>query len=524
MYMLQAAAVFSDNMVLQRDKKIRVFGTGESGSRIRVTLLNKTAEAVCREGKWIAYLPEFEAVEDAVMEITDGKTTLRFINIAIGEVWLAGGQSNMELELQNADGGQEILQNFDSAQKVVIDGAEMSEAIRRVRFYYTPKVAYECEALWEAEKNSRWELFGKEAAAKWSAVGFFYAVRLAEKLGVTVGVIGCNWGGTSASAWMSREALLEQEATKSYVEEYENSEWVKKSRAEQIKDYDEYLEYHADWERRAGKIYEENPRESFDRVQELVGPCRYPGPMNCANFTRPAGLYEVMLRKIAPYTMRGFLYYQGESDEHKPKSYYALLTRMMRQWREDFLDHELFFLLVQLPMHQYEGTKDDKSWCMIREAQLRAYENIKNTGLAVIIDCGQFHEIHPRNKQPVGERLALQALCQVYHRIEAEEAFGPLYRDFLYRDGGMEIFFRYAKEGFLVKGAVPSGFEIAGEDGVFYPAKAGFTEKGDSVFLKAAQVERPLMARYLWTNYAEVNVFGKNGLPTAPFRTHLFDE
>lgn len=518
--MLRAAAVFSDNMVLQRNKKIRVFGTAESGSRIRVSLLDKTVETVCRGGKWIAYLPEFQAVDCAVMEITDGKENLRFTNIAIGEVWLAGGQSNMELELQNADGGQEILQNADGGGEGTSD--DMAAALKRVRFYYTPKVAYECEALWEAEKNSHWELFGKEEAAKWSAVGFFFAMRVAEKLGVTVGIIGCNWGGTSASAWMSREALLEQEATKSYVEEYESSEWVKKSEAEQIKDYEEYVAYHTDWERQAGEIYAKNPRESFDRVQELVGPCRYPGPMNCANFTRPAGLYEVMLKKIAPYTMRGFLYYQGESDEHKPESYYALLTRMMRQWREDFEDSGLFFLLVQLPMHQYEGTEDNKSWCIIREAQLRAYENIKNTGLAVIIDCGQFHEIHPRNKKPVGERLALQALYQVYGGIEAKEAFGPLYQDFLYRDGGMEIFFRYAEEGFLVKGA-PLGFEIAGEDGVFYPAKASFTESGNSVFLKAAQVESPLMARYLWTNYAQVNIFGKNGLPMAPFRTHMFN-
>lgn len=521
--MLRAAAVFSDNMVLQRNKKIRVFGTADNGSRIRVSLLHKTAEAVCLNGKWIAYLPEFEAADGAVMEITDGKDTLRFTNIAIGEVWLAGGQSNMELELQNADGGQEILQNAGSGQRNLSDDMETAEVLNRVRFYYTPKVAYECEALWEAENSSHWELFGKEEAAKWSAVGFFYALRLAETLGVTVGIIGCNWGGTSASAWMSRDALMEQESTKSYVEEYENSEWVKKPEAEQIKDYEAYVAYHTDWERRAGEIYAKNSRESFDKVQEIVGPCRYPGPMNCANFTRPAGLYETMLKKLMPYTLRGFLYYQGESDEHKPDSYYTLLTRMMRQWREDFQDNTLFFLLVQLPMHQYEGTEDNKSWCVIREAQLRAYENIKNTGLAVIIDCGQFHEIHPRNKKPVGERLALQALYQVYDRIKAEEAFGPLYRDFLYRDGGMEIFFYYAEEGFLVKDA-PSGFEIAGEDGIFYPAKAGFTERGSSVFLKAEQVERPRMARYLWTNYAKVNIFGKNGLPVAPFRTHQFDK
>ena len=519
--MLKAAAVFSDHMVLQREKKITVFGTGESGSRIRVSLADRMAETVCREGKWTAYLPELEAMENAVMEITDGKETLRFLDVAVGEVWLAGGQSNMELELQNADGGQEILRSAAAGGAAGGAAAGAAERVRKIRFYSTPKFAYECEALREAEQNACWELFGEKEAAKWSAVGFFFAAYLAEKLGVTVGIIGCNWGGTSASAWMSREALMEQDATKSYVEEYENSPWIRKSREEQIKDYNEYLAYHADWEKRAGEIYARNPREPFDKVQEAVGPCRYPGPLNCANFTRPCGLYETMLRRLTPYTLRGFLYYQGESDDHKPESYYQLFTRLIRQWREDFEDETLPFLLVQLPMHQYEGTEDTKNWCLIREAQFKAFRNIRNTGLAVIIDCGQFHEIHPRGKKPVGERLALQALYQVYHRIEAAEAFGPVYRDFLYRGGGMEISFFCAEQGFLVKGE-PSGFEIAGEDGVFYPAEAVFSEKGGTVFIKSEKVKDPVMARYLWTNFGEVRVFGKNGLPMAPFRTHIF--
>ncbi len=521
--MLRAAAVFGDNMVLQREKKIRVFGTAESGSRIKVSLLGSAAETVCRKGKWTVVLPELTAAENAVMEITDGKGTLRFCNVAIGEVWLAGGQSNMELELQNALGGQEILQSGGISQggDEPQSGEMAGEALKKIRYYYTPKEACMGPALLEAEKNARWECFGEKEAAKWSAVGFFFAERLAEKLGVTVGIIGCNWGGTSASAWMSREALLEQEATKSYIEEYDNSPWIKKSREEQIRDYEKYLVYHADWERRAGEIYAKNPREPFDKVQEAVGPCQYPGPLNCANFTRPCGLYETMLRRLTPYTLRGVLYYQGESDDHKPQSYYQLLSRMIRQWREDFEDDELPFLLVQLPMHQYEGTEDSKNWCIIREAQYKAYRTIKNTGLAVIIDCGEFHEIHPRNKKPVGERLALQAFYQVYGSIKEEEAFGPLYRDFLYRDGGMEIFFACGEGGFLVKGE-PSGFEIAGEDGVFYPAKAIFTEGRNTVFLKGEEVPEPVMARYLWTNFGEVRIFGRNGLPMAPFRTHIF--
>lgn len=504
--MLRAAAVFSDHMVLQRNKKIAVFGEGVSGREITVTLGQDHALTRCREGKWIAYLPEREAQENLCMEISDGEESIRFTDIAVGEVWLAGGQSNMELELKDAEGGAELLKQG---------------SFPRIRFYYTPKQAYMGEHYEEEERSSHWERFAEKDAAKWSAVGFFFAEELARRLQVTVGVIGCNWGGTSASCWMSREAILSRELTRSYIEEYESSALIAKPEAEQIREYQEYQRYQEQWDKKAAEVYEKEPMMPFDRVQELIGPCQYPGPMNCANFTRPAGLYETMLKRVMPYTLRGFIYYQGESDDHKPKSYYALLTGLIGQWRQDWGDDALPFLLVQLPMHRYQHDPDTKSWCIIRESQMRAYQTLRGTGIAVAIDCGQFHEIHPKQKKPVGERLALQALAGVYHLIPEKDAFGPIYRDFLYRDGGMEITFDYAQEGLICRREKPVGFELAGADGIFREAEAVIT--GDKVFLRAEEVQEPVMARYLWTNYGEVTVFGANCLPMAPFRTHKFD-
>lgn len=503
--MLRAAAVFSNHMVLQRNKKICVFGEGVTGREISVTLGEDHARARCREGKWMAFLPEREAQENLSMEISDGEENIRFTDISIGEVWLAGGQSNMELELKDADGGQELLRDGDFPQ---------------VRFYYTPKQAFKGEDFDKVERGSSWERFGQQAAAKWSAVGFYFAKELAEKLQVTVGVIGCNWGGTSASCWMSREAILAQKATRSYVEDYENSDLVHKPEAEQIEEYREYQAYQEAWDKKAAAVYEKEPMMAFDKVQELIGPCRYPGPMNCANFTRPAGLYETMLKRVMPYTLRGFIYYQGESDDHRPQDYYALFTGMIRQWRQDWGDERLPFLLVQLPMHRYQHDPDTRSWCIIRESQMRAFHTLRNTGIAVAIDCGQFHEIHPKNKKPVGERLALQALSGVYHLIAEKDAFGPMYRNFLYRDQGMELTFDYAQDGFVCRGDKVSGFELAGADGVFVEACADFER--DKIFLHSEEVREPVMARYLWTNYGEVTVFGANGLPMAPFRTHSF--
>ncbi len=503
--MLRAAAIFSDHMVLQRNKKICVFGEGVTGREITVALGEDRALARCRDGKWTAYLPERQAGENLCMEISDGTEHIRFTDIAIGEVWLAGGQSNMELELKDADGGAELLKQG---------------SFPRIRFYYTPKQAYKGEHYEEEERKSHWELFEERDAAKWSAVGFFFARELACRLGVTVGIIGCNWGGTSASCWMSREMILSQEKTRSYVEEYENSQLTHKPEAEQIREYQEYQKYQEQWDQKAAAVYEKEPMMAFDKVQELIGVCQYPGPMNCANFTRPAGLYETMLKRVMPYTLRGFLYYQGESDDHKPESYYALLTGLIRQWRQDWGDDTLPFLLVQLPMHRYQHDPDTKSWCIIRESQMRAYRTLRNTGIAVAIDCGQFHEIHPKNKKPVGERLALQALSGVYHLISDREAFGPIYRDFLYRNQGMEFTFDYAEGGFVCKGERATGFELAGADGVFAEAEAVFD--GNKVFVYAREVKEPVMARYLWTNYGDVTVFGTNGLPMAPFRTHYF--
>ncbi len=503
--MLRAAAVFSDHMVLQRNKKICVFGEGVTGREITVTLGQDCAYARCRDGSWKVYLPEREAQENLCMVISDGEESIRFTDIAIGEVWLAGGQSNMELELKDAEGGAELLKQGNFPQ---------------VRFYYTPKLAYKNEAYEEEERKSHWELFEERDAAKWSAVGFFFARELARKLKVTVGVIGCNWGGTSASCWMSRETILSRELTRSYIEEYESSGLIAKPEAEQIREYQNYQKYQEEWDKKAAAVYEKEPMMPFDRVQELIGPCQYPGPMNCANFTRPAGLYETMLKRVMPYTLRGFLYYQGESDDHKPESYYALLTGLIGQWRRDWGDDRLPFLLVQLPMHRYQHDPDTKNWCIIRESQMRAYHTLRNTGIAVVIDCGQFHEIHPKNKKPVGERLALQALAGVYHLISEREAFGPIYRDFLYRDQGMEITFDYAEDGFVCSEESPAGFELAGTDGIFRAAEAVF--EGNKVFLQAKELQEPLMARYLWTNYGEVTVFGANGLPMAPFRTHSF--
>ena len=502
--------VFSNHMVLQREKNIHIFGEGKEDTFVTVTLMHSdgstiTAKTVAKQGKWLAILPPVKAEEGCTLTVTafeDG-TTIRkeFTDVAIGEVWLAGGQSNMEFELQNCAGGADSLKN---------------DINPNVRFYYTPKSSYKNNMFYEAEEASEWELFSGNNAKKWSAVGYYFAKKLSQDLkGVTVGIIGCNWGGTSASAWMSRDVLLEDKELSGYVEEFDAAcEGI--SIEQQETAYDEYLAYHTEWDRKCGELYRENPDIEWGEVENILGKCRWPGPMNIKNPFRPAGLHECMLQRVCPYSLRGFIYYQGESDDHKPQLYYKLFTRMIREWREEFLDDELPFILTQLTMHRYKNDEDFKNWPVIREAQMNAYRTVKNTGIAVIIDCGEFNNIHPLNKRTVGERLELQALAHVYEVIDKRDAFGPLYRSSVYHENEIELCFMYAEDGFETKGEL-SGFEIAGPDGQF--VKAGARIEGSRIFVSAPAVINPRYVRYLWTNYGDVTLFGKNGMPAAPFRS-----
>lgn len=510
--------VFSDHMVLQREKNIHVFGEGELGTKVQVTLIlpdgtEASAVTVVEKEEWLAILPPQQAARDCVLKVEAYQKDSRekiaeisYTDVAIGEVWLAGGQSNMELELKDCKGGMDTLKQDQDPN---------------VRFYYTQKNAYKDKAFYEAEERSGWQEFGEESARAWSAAGYYFARKISRELGdVMVGILGCNWGGTSASAWMSREALTEDRELSSYVEEFDQA-CAGQSVEEQEEAYDVFAAFHAEWDRKCGQLYVEKPDITWAEVEERLGPCQWPGPMNVKNPYRPAGLYECMLKRVCPYSMRGFLFYQGESDDHKPGMYYKLFTRMIRQWREDFLDGEMPFLMVQLTMHRYRYDADFKNWPVIREAQMDAFQTLKNTGIAVIIDKGEFNEIHPKDKLTVGERLALQALSEVYHTIEKKDAFGPVYQSCIYHPDCMELCFSYAEEGFVSKGEI-TGFEIAGMDRQFTAAKAQIS--GNRILVSAPGVQNPRYVRYLWTNYGEVPLFGKNGLPLAPFRTSRRDE
>lgn len=552
--MLRAASVFSDKMVLQQGKPVSVFGKAEPGRIVEVELTQiissddmsrkllciSTAE-VKEDGTWCCTLSPASAGTGYELEITCDNEQLLFVDVALGEVFLAGGQSNMELELQNCKEGPHYL--------------EQGSIPEDIRFYYTQKRSYFDADFEKDEAATGWQSFGDEWTCAWSAVGFFFALKLARELKCPIGIIGCNWGGTSAACWMSREALLDCASTSIYVEEYDASPDIAgKSEEEQIHDYEEYVKFHSEWDRKCGELYAARPEITWDEVQDILGPCRYPGPMNCASFLRPAGLYETMLKRVAPYTLRGFIYYQGENDDHRPYVYYDLMKGLIRQWRSEWKDVGLYFFLTQLPMHRYLADEDSKNWCIIREAQAKIAATVQNTGVATAIDQGEFNEIHPKRKQRVGERLALQALKSIYGRLPAEEADAPCLKGYVIKKGGIALEFRNAC-GFTVKPreygeepwrnelekaapadrlkaeriieatakGCPTGFEICGSDGIFHEAEARI--EGNGIRVYSDKVPEPTGVRYLWSNYSEVNLYGMRSmtepLPVMPFNTTL---
>ncbi|MBQ8569723.1 MAG: sialate O-acetylesterase [Oscillospiraceae bacterium] len=506
MGILNPAAVFSSHMVIQRGKNINVWGTCCDGREITVEFMGNKVTAPVRTHEWKAVLPAVnEYGEGYTMTISDGIETVVFDDIAVGEVWLAGGQSNMELELQNSLDGREHLKSC---------------ADSNVRFYYTKKNAYIDDYFFFDERWNSWKRASETDSACWSAVGYHFAKKLASDLGCTVGVIGCNWGGTSASAWISRETLLTDNHTRSYVDEYDEIN-KDKPMEQYLRELQEYREWEAEWQPKINEYYALHPTDgNWDDAQEYAGSkSRWPEPLGPRSPFRAGGLYETMLKRVMPYTIAGVIYYQGESDDHKAEGYYKLLTMMIDEWRRGWNDDTLPFMLVQLPMFANSGEEKNTNWCLIREAQHRVHKTIANTGLAVILDKGELNNIHPMDKVPVGERLELQAMCNVYGKIPSDKAYGPVYSGCTYSDGGMLLSFEYG-EGMYASDKL-CGFEIAGENRKYYPAAAEI--RGNNVFVSSEEVKSPVYARYCWVNYGEVTLFGANGIPAAPFRTSRDD-
>lgn len=509
----EVARIFSDNMVLQYLKPINVFGTGVDGTKITISISGEesaTVTATVNDGRWLAVLQPQPAQDCVELTVSDGADTVKFTNVAVGAVWLAGGQSNMEYELRNCTTGDESLENDEP----------------NVRFYYTQKMSIADESFMECERRMGWNLFSnKESAKCWSAVGYYFAKELSEELGITVGIIGCNWGGTSASAWMDR--IYADGETSVYFEEYDAAV-AGITTEELLRSYREYVDYHRRWEEKSAEYYTTVENPTWSGCLEYCGENKYPGPASPLNPMSPGVLYESMVKRVAPYTMTGVIWYQGESDDHRPEMYYTLLNQMIKNWR-DLWNDDLYFVIGQLPMHRWSADEDIKHWCVVREAQARVAKIDRRAALAVLTDCGEFSEIHPRNKVLPAHRFFLAAMNGYYDAdftaAEGKSTYNPEVFDVQWNSDSVDIFVSTGME-LEIRGGEIHGFEIAGADGEFVAANAVLSDRESwnategSEIIHVTGVSEPAYVRYLWTNYTDdITLFDKeNEVPLSPFR------
>ncbi len=493
---LQLAAVFTDHMVLSRHKTVHIFGTAPEGTLVTVSLAGQSAETAAYNGRFEVALAPMPAGGPHTLTVTDGQTKKTCDDVLIGEVYLAGGQSNMEWALEQAEGGPELIQTLDNPM---------------IRYCNVPKNAWLDEQALARERAMHWKALRPGACGDISAVGCYFALELQEELNVPVGIIGCNWGGSSIVCWMDEATLRTTTDGARLLDEY-----TRRVKDKSDTQYDaEMKTYNAAfqaWWQRILDAQRKKPDISWQEINETVGPGPWPQPEGRKSGFRPAGLAETMLKRIAPYTLTGFLYYQGETDASQAYLYRQQLRNLIGFWRDLFCDATLPFLNCQLPMFIAKGEEDMRDWPLLRQAQEQAFMDVRNTGLAVLIDCGEFDNIHPKDKKTVGHRLYLQALKVVYSRdIDADSPRALAAR----RDGDAMVVSLSAPVE--VKGEATL-FELAGEDGVFHPALCQLEGQELRVFAEA--VAAPLAVRYAWVNFGTVHIFGHNGLPLAPFSLH----
>ena len=515
--MLQPAAVFSNHMVLQREKNITIWGKTDSKEEITVAMHNQVVKALIQGDQFEATFLPMEAGGPYDVIIRQGKEVVRFLDVLVGEVWYAGGQSNMELALANSLNGSEVVANMEND---------------KIRFYQVQRKSFFDDAFYESEKQTNWEVCEKGACGEWSAVATYFAQYLQNKLGIAVGIIGCNLGGTSASCWTSRERLETDKDTHQYIETYDKA-MEGKTIEEYEKELKEYNEWYPAWQKKVDELYREDPDITWTKVQEIAGESRWPEPLGPKSPFRPGGLHETMTMRVSGYALRGAIYYQGEDDVEKASYYNKTLRMVIEQFREDWQDESLPFLIVQLPRHIFKQEADLGKWALLRKQQMNVHKTVANTGIAVMIDKGEFNNIHPLEKSEVGRRLALQAMQHVYHL--PVKAYGPMYEkasiledkviiqacnvegSLQYRD---DEFYASTRKDYCPIDRVTdviseTGFEVAGLDGVFYPASV---ELEDSmIYLTSKQVKEIIWVRYAYHDFSPVTVFDQAGLPLAPF-------
>lgn len=501
--MIKPSFVFTDNAVLQRDKEIRIFGECDS-KNLTVSFAGNSSSAKIENGKFIATLSPMPAGVrgELVFESDDEKVVYK--NVVTGDIWIAGGQSNMEhMTFCSLYGDEDIAADPD------------------IRIFDVPRRPYEDAKIWGwhfravFSEDTPWVEYSPDSALRFSAVASFFAKGLKRGTDVPIGILGCNWGATNAETWTKREKLLEKPMARFAVDSYDKrfADLDKEAYHERFgifqKKLLEYMDEHGEAVDTAARLGAEYALKHNFSITIEEGPYHYKHPGN---------LRMTMLERIVPLSVKGVIWYQGESNCMDGLPYpidewfTEVMHTMIDDWREAFCDPKLPFYLVQLST--YPRVKAfDNGWRFIRDVHEKLGEE-ENIYTVVAADIGEFDNIHPIDKKPVGERLALAALANEYGKDVKWQS--PKFASFSQKDGKY-IFAFYNAELLTYKGDKPEGFFITLKSGEIIPCDAEI--KGNTIEVK----ENPDASAigYCDINYCIANICNEAGLPLFPFHKEL---
>lgn len=606
---LSLPKIFNDHMVLQRNTDVRIWGKSRPGSVVTIMLgdISVTTEAN-EDGNWEAFMSKQKAGGPHTL-IIDSRETITFNDVYFGDVWIAGGQSNMEWQ---------IGANIDNME------AELNDAdYPEIRFI---KVAHDisAEPLKDLKSDAEWKVANKKNARDFSAVAWFFAKHNHLEKGVPVGIIDNNWGGTPAEAWTPTTRLQSVDGYEENASEMLNNDtdWEKSFQKndslntikyDRVQDVTDFLEYGVheknfndfnwievelpnseplydfawlrkkitltntsdarlsfgnpgkftvvfingqevyrkgwdepriinippgvltvgenviairtveDWDNRSyigreGEFWIETSgeRQTLEGAWKFSNAVEPPMPEVIRYEHRPGILFNAMIHPVVGYSLKGAIWYQGESNVGANRYYNGLFEAMIEEWRFSWNQGDFPFLFVQLANFlQKQSEPYDSDWARLREAQTQSL-SLANTGMATIIDIGDADDIHPRNKQDVGYRLWQSARKIAFNENVIHS--GPMYRGHIIDGNRVVLSFNHIGKGLQNKSLDSiSGFSIAGADSIFHWANAHIS--GDQIIVESDNVDNPVAVRYAWEDNPDAFMYNKNGLPMVPFRT-----
>ena len=479
--------IFGDHMVLQREQAIPVWGWAEPGEKVSVSLGSGDAASTVTgdDGKWTVKLPAQDAGGPVTLTIK-GNNAITLSDILIGEVWVCSGQSNMEWTVNRSN-------DFENEQ-----AAATFPKIRHIKIPKRPL------GFPQDDVEADWTVCSPDTVGSYTAAGYFFGRTLHKELDVPVGLVNSSWGGTRIEPWTPPCGFV---GIKELAEILQQVELTNPANGGYQAKLAAYLDELGAWTKEA-KI-------AFNEETPLNPPPAYPADIQpLTSHQSPTTLYNGMIHPLVPFAIRGAIWYQGESNHGEGMLYYHKMRALIEGWREVWNQGEFPFLYVQIAPYQY-GSESPGILPIFWEAQNKSLE-IPNTGQVVIHDIGNLKDIHPKNKQDVGARLALIALAKTYGQSGIVYS-GPTFKSLKVEGNKLRVTFNHVGGGLVSRDGKPlSWFEIIGEETDFVPAKAEID--GDSVVLSAPEVKKAAAMRFAWHKLAEPNLANKEGLPAAPFR------